>query len=247
MAFTLPLSIQDTHRLIEQDIQRLGFYVYDNLETEEIDLQINRQIYIVIDGILDKFFGRKLKVGVDQGFQIDQVSLDNLRKQHIKDATTTLSVATTIGKKFDVPADYYHYIKAKATVSYKCWENGVEITKTKSVKLRVVPTQDIDQMLEHPFHKTLKESPVAEIAGNTVYIYTNSDFDVTEVKLDYITKPVQVLFAKDISGNYDGVNSVSFNIDNSLHYMVAEMTVLKIMKIIEVPQQRIVNLEQETI
>lgn len=246
MAFSLPLTIQDTHRQIEEDVQRLGFYVYDNLESEQIDLQINRQIYYAIDGILDKYFGRKLKIGIDQGFQVDQVSLDNLRQQHVKDANTTLTTSTGIGKKFELPADYYHYIKAKATISYSCYEDGVKKTKTEPVKVRIVKSQDIDNMLNHPFHKTVKESPIGEIAGNYVYIYTNSDFDVTEVKLDYIKKPVKVVFAKDISGNYDAANSVHFDIDNSLQYMIIDMTVLKIIKIIESPQQKIINLEQET-
>lgn len=246
MAFSLPLNILNTHRLIEQDVQRLGFYVYDNLETEEIDLQINRQIYTVIDGILDKFFGRTLKIGIDQGFQVNQVTLDNLRLQHVKDATTTLTTFTG-GKKLDLPSDYYHYIKAKATISYSCREDGQTVTKTKLVKIRIAESQNVDAMLDNPLHKTVKESPIGEIAGNILYIYTNENFDVTDVKLDYIKKPVQVVFAKDINGDYDSVNSVSFDIDNSLQYMIINMTVLKILKILEISQQKIANLEQEQI
>lgn len=246
MAFSLPLSIIDIHTMIEQDTQRLGFYVYDSLETEEIDLQINRQIYSIVDGILDKHFGRKLKVGPDVGFQVDQVTLDNLRTLHIKGASTTL-INIDNGKSFDLESDYYHYIKAVATLGYKCYDKGQEVTKTVKSKLRIVESGLIDEMLKNPLYTTSIDSPLAEIVGNKIYIYNSDDFTIDNVKIDYIKKPIKVLYAKDGGGNYDAGNSVTTDLDNSLQYMLVDMTVLKIMKIIEQPQQKIVNLEQDTI
>jgi hypothetical protein len=246
MAYSLPLSVLDIHTLIEQDTQSLGFYVYDSLETEEIDLQINKQIYLLIDGIIDKYFGRKLKVSPEVGFQVDQVGLDNLRKQHVKDASTTLSTFNQ-GKKFTINADYYHYIKGVASIAYQCYEKGVEVTKTISSKLRIVKTEHIDEMLSSPIHKTTKESPLAEIVGNYLYIYKDDTFEINSVVFDYIRKPIKVLYAKDIDGNYDSGNSVTTDLDDSLQYMLIDMVVLRLMKIKEQPQQKIVNLEQDTI
>lgn len=244
MAYSLPLSILNTHRLIDEDIQRLGFYVYDNLETEQIDLQINRQIYLLIDGILDKHFGRKLKIGPQQGFQVDQVSLDNLRMSHIKGASRSLTTVER-GYTFELPAGYYHYVKATAKIDTICKRNGVDVTETVYSKIRIVKSQDVDSLLNNPMHKTCKESPVAEIVGNLVYIYTDR-FTISELKLDYIKKPEQVLYAKDIDGNHLPGSSINMDIDESLHYMVVEMTVLKIMKIIETNPNKVAQFEQDT-
>jgi hypothetical protein len=244
------LSVLDIHRLIEQDVQNLGFYLYDHLETEEVDLHINRQVYMLIDGILDKHFGRSLKLGPQQGFQVDQISLDNLRKQQVKGATTTLT-AFDRGMKFDLPIAgdiYYHYTRATATISIACIDdNGQSVTKTDYSQLRIVENKNIDEMLKSPFHKTDKDSPLAEISGNTIYIYTSSDFTITNIKLDYIKRPAKIVYGKDGGGNYSDGASTQCDLDDSLHYMLQQMTSNSIMKIIENPQQKIVNLQQEIV
>lgn len=240
------LSVLEMHRLIEQDVQKMGFFAYDSLETEEIDLKINEQIYAFIEAVLDVTQGRVPKIGVEEGFQKNQVSLDSLRTLHLKDQTTTLSTFTD-GKKFDVDTNIYlHHIKTKLTVTYSCSENGSLVTKTLSPSpvLRVGESQHIDNMRRSSFHKTKKESPLGEIAGNTVYIYTDSSFNVTEAFIDFIKKPAKVTYAKS-GGNYDSNNSVHCDLPDSVHYMIVKMTVAKILKVIETTQQKIVNLETQ--
>lgn len=239
------LSVKDMHDLIEQDVHRLGFYAYDDLETEEIDLQINRQIFKLIDGILDKNFGRTPKIGPTEGFQVSQVSLDNLRKQHVRGEVPTLS-AITGGYKFDLPEQYYHYVKASVTVTYTCNENGQTVTKTLYPKVRIVETQNVDSMKVHPFHKTNKKSPLAELVNNSVYIYNDSTFTITAASLDYIKKPAIIKYGK-VDGVYDEGESAHCDLDDSLHYLIVEMTSLRIMKTLESPQQKIENIQQETI
>lgn len=241
------LSIKDIHDLIEQDVHNLGFYTYDDLETEEIDLQINRQIYKLVDGILDKYFGRLPKVGTEIGFQKDQVTLDNLRQLHIKSTGISVTVVNTTDWKFDFPVGYYHAIKGAALVSYTCKENDVEVTKTINVKLRISESKDIENMKNHPFYKTNKKSPLAEIINNSLYIIGNGTFTVVSCTLDYIRKPAKVVYGKDINGAYDSGTSVQCDLDDSLHYLLQEMTTLRILKILENTQQKIENIQQETI
>lgn len=240
------LSVKDIHTLIEQDVHNLGFYLYDDLETEEIDLQINRQIYKIVDGILDKYFGRIPKVGVEEIFQKNIVTLDNLKKQHVKNAPTTLTTISG-GISFPLQDPYYHYIKAVATVTYSCKENGETITKTLYPKIRIGESENIDTMKTHNFHKTNKKSPLGEIAGDTVYVYTDGTFTITDVKLDYIKKPAKVVYGKDVDGNYDDATSTQCDLDDSLHYLVQEMTSIRVLKILEKGQQKIENIQQETI
>src|SRR5688500_629673 len=104
------LTILDVHRIIEQDVQKMGFFAYKDLEHEEIDIQINRQIDIIVNGILDKHFRRELKLNEEQGFQKNQVTLDNLRRLHkmtvfIPPALNVSDSAKTAF--FTLPTDYY--------------------------------------------------------------------------------------------------------------------------------------------
>lgn len=238
------LNIQDMHRLIEQEIQKMGFFAYDDLESEEIDLQINNQIYEFIEAVLAVYRGQKPKIGVPEGFQADQVSLDSLRTIHVREELRPLNSVTGEGKRFDLPDNYLHHVKTKLTVTYSCVENKQTVIKTVSPKpaLRVAESQNIDIMKASSFYKSKKESPLGEIVGNRVFIYENG-FTVTEAYLDYITRPAKVVYAKDINGDYTSVGSVDCNLPDSVHYTIVNMTAIKISKIIETPQQKIVNLE----
>jgi len=222
----------------------MGFFAYDDLESEEIDLQINNQIYEFIEAVVAVYKGQKPKVGVAEGFQADQVSLDSLRTIHVREENRPLTVVSGEGQKFDLPATYLHHIKTKLTVTYQCIENGQNVTKTVTPKpaLRIGNTQDIDTMKRSSFYKSMKESPLGEIVGDSVYIYENG-FTVTGASLDYIKRPVKVLYNKDINGAFTPTGSFNCDLPDSVHYTIVKMTAIKIAKIIETPQQKIVNLE----
>lgn len=230
------------HRLIEQKVQKMGFFAYDDLETEEVDLKINEQIYNFIEAVVDITNGRKAKIGVEEGFQENQVNLDSLRTIHVKEESRVLS-SFTDGKKFQLPDNYLHHIKTRLTVTYSCVENKVIVSKTVTPKpsLRVVATQDIDNMKLSHFFSSKKESPLGEIVGNHIYVHENN-FTVTEAYLDYITRPTKVLYAKNIDGSYNSAGSTHCNLPDNVHYMIVNMTAIEIMKVIETPQQKIVNL-----
>ncbi len=160
------LSIQDMHRLIEQDLQKMSFFAYDNIESEEIDLKINEQIYAFIEAVVDLSKGRQPKITEADGFQANQVSLDSLRTIHSREASRALSNFSE-GRKFTLPDDYLHHIKTKLEVTYTCNEDGEEVTKTVTPfpTLRVGESQNIDNMRRSAFHKSVKDSPLGEIAG----------------------------------------------------------------------------------
>lgn len=236
------LTIQDMHRQIDQEVQTLGVFAYANRESEEIDIQINTQIYRFIDKVIDfKVKGNKIDL---EGFQSDQVTLDNLRTIHIIEEALTITSSTDYVSA-PLPNEYYHYVKAKATVSYKCYENKVEVTKTDNVKVRIMNSQDFDIYEKDTFHKTSIESPLGRIVGDKLYVYFDSNFSITGLKLDYIKKPNKVKYNKDGNGDYQASGSVDCNLPDNTHYIITGMASQKIMKIIESSQQKIVNFEQE--
>lgn len=242
----MKLSILDMHRLLDQEIQTMGFFTSQGLETEEIDLQINAQIDNFVEAVVDKYKRRVPRIGVKEGFQVDQVRLDDLRTIHVKDASVSLSDYGSIGKKFDLPTDYSHHIKTRITYSLSCKTGNVSSTITGSSQLRIGESENIENMRVHPFYKTSKESPLAEIANNTVYIYTDG-FNITEAKIDYIKKPAVVVYGKDGGGNYDANASTDCDLPHTVHRTIIRMTAIHICSILESNQQKINNLQSETI
>lgn len=245
------LTVQDIHRLIEQDCQKMGFFAYDSLETEEVDLKINEQIYVFIEAVVDIVNKRVPKVGIDDGFQSSQVSLDSLRTIHVKDDNRTITV-TGNQITYPLPEDYLHHIKTKLGITYTCTElnnKNVKVTVTKTIDpeptLRIGESQNIDNMRASSFHKTKKESPLGEIVGELVYIYKTDDFTVASAKLDYIRRPAKVAYVKDGGGAYDPINSVQCDLPPTALYIICNMVAVKILKVIETQQQKIVNLEQQ--
>ena len=237
------LTIQDMHRLVEQDVQKMGFAAYKDFETEEIDLQLNRQMYFLIDGILDKHFGRTLKVDEKQGFSINQVTLDNLRNIQIGYWPVVLQFDNDNTYSYQLPANYYHFISSRIGISYKCWENDEEITHVDAVNVRVINSQN--DFRSNPFYKTGRDSPTGELLNNTFFIFTDRTFTITHATLSYIRQPVNMFYAKDVNGEYDHNASSHCDLDASLHYMLVNMTSLKIQEIIESNQQKIVNSQRE--
>lgn len=243
------LTILEFHRILNQELQSMGFFTSQGLETEEIDLQINAQIDLFVEAVIDKFRGRIPKIGVEEGFQANQIRLDDLRTIHVKDLSRNLTVYdTNAGVKFDLPDDYSHHIKTKVTWSIPCKdEKGKDSTLTGNSQIRVTKSEDIEDARNSVFYKTVKENPLAEIAGNTVYIYTSGFSLGSTVKLDYIRKPVVVKYAKDGSGNYDSGNSVHCDLPHTVHRTIIKMTAIHISTIIESNQQKVQNLQQETV
>lgn len=240
------LSILDMHRKIEQDIQTLAFFTHRDLDSEQIDLYINDEISFLVEGIVNSHFGVTPLTNERQGFQDNQISLDNLRTIHLKDVVRTIIPTTeNDGIEFIVPDDYSHHIRTKVTIVRTCKENGKDVNKTTYANIRLFKSQY--DARNHPFHKTDIESPLAELAGNKITVYTEGLFNITEVKLSYIRKPVVVKFGKDIGGNYDAGNSTNCDLDPTLHQIVVKSTSATIAGILQQPQQKVVNLQQKTI
>lgn len=243
------LTILEFHRILNQELQSMGFFTSQGLESEEIDLQINAQIDLFVEAVIDKFRGRIPKIGVQEGFQANQIRLDDLRTIHVKDQSVNLAVYdTNAGVKFDLPANYSHHIKTKVTWSIPCKdEKGKSSTLTGNSQIRISKSEDIEAARTDVFYKTSKESPLAEIAGNTVYIYTDGFTLGSTAKLDYIKMPAVVKYAKDGSGNYDAAASTHCDLPHTAHRTIIKMTAIHISSIIESNQQKIQNLQQETI
>ena len=240
------MNIQQMHILIDEGIQKLGYLNYRSLETEQIDLQINKQINRFIDNIVDIWKGART-TGMKQGVQKSVPRLDDLRTLQVKNLEISLSNFGT-HKQGSLPNYYRHYISFLCDISYQCIENKVLITKTETNKnVRVVETQNLEYILSSAFYKPTKKSSVIDIAGNTVYLYNDGVFTHSKLFINYIKKPAVVLYNKDGNGDFTSTGSVDCDLPENTHYTIVDMTVKHIGKILESNPQKIVNLENEPI
>lgn len=241
------LSVLEMHRLLDQEIQSMGFFLYQGFETEEIDLQINTQIDNFVEAVIDKSRGKIPRIGIKEGFQEDESRLDDLRTIHKKEQVVTLGAEGVNRVSFIIPTDYSHHIKTKVVWSISCVDsNKKTTTQTGESQLRISDTQNIENARSHPFYKTSKESPLAELANDKIYIYLD-DFTITNAYIDYIKKPVVVKFGKDINGDYDIGTSVDCDLPHTTHRTIIRMTAIHICSIIESNPQKIQNLQQEIV
>lgn len=240
------LSILDMHRLLDQELQSMAFFTDQGLETEEIDLQLNAQIDNFIEAVVDKYRGKAIGIGVKEGFQTNQVSLDSLRTIHIKDNPVTLIPIDENSQRYELPSDYLHYISSKINWSIPCKDMTTrkDSTLTGFASLRIEESQDIDTMRKDYLLKTSKESPIGEIAGNSVFIYNENLFTLASVKLDYIRKPAVVVYGKNLDGSNNPSTSTDCDLPPTVHRTIVKMTAIHIASIIESTQQKITNLQQ---
>lgn len=242
------MTVLDFHRIIEQDIQKMGFFAYADMETEEIDLQLNRQVDFLINGIIDKHFGRVLKINETQGFQKDQVSLDNLRTLHIRDLELALSeVPNKKELVCNLPNDYRHHIRSIAVIKYPCYNSNtksqIDVTDTAPVIIQ----ESQNYLKNHPFYKSDIDAILGEMNMNVLSLYGAENLSLEKIYMSYIKEPAKITYVKTEDGDYDSINSIQCDLDNSLHAMLARMTSIEIMKIIESNPQKIVSMQQDQV
>lgn len=109
----------------------------------------------------------------------------------------------------------------------------VVLMKVHKAQNRLTKSEDLHGVLNSPFTKTIKRSPVSELVGNELYVYT-TNFEIASVLLTYIKRPVQVDYASGVT--------LEFN-DDIVRYII-DRTAERIAITNEHSQQKIVNFNQ---
>lgn len=232
------LSILDMHILVDQAINEMSIFANSDLETEEIDIQLNRAMYKVMDSILREDVRRELR---KSGFEVDQLTLDALRNVKVKQYPIIDDQLDD--NKGELPIDYYHKIDAEVKFDYQC--NSTTITKQSEI--RIHSSEEVKSLIKHPFAKSTKDSVLGEISGNSLYVYLPDNVQgiISGIYLDYIRKPKAMKFAKDNNGNHDSVNSIDCELGDNTHYLIVDVAVSYLSKVNDLSQNKINNLERE--
>lgn len=126
------------------------------------------------------------------------------------------------------------YFKATGTDVYG---DSVEEVPTSVRTNRLTKSEDLPTILQNSFTKSNFKSPVSELVGNELFVYSKN-FDVAEICINYLKKPTNVNF-------FTNTSLVEFNDD--IQKYIIEKTIQHLAIRSEQNQQKIVNLKHENL
>lgn len=158
---------------------------------------------------LNKAQDKWIKEKFDKGFEINQPLVDDLRVFLEKDAELDTQYAGD-NASFDnfyvdyvkFPENYLHVVSSRSKVNYSftpltfTLDNGKRVangsTKSAIYYNRYSQSDDIYKLLDDSFNTTKHSTPLVDINGSRMNVYTNEHFIIDKVLLNYIRQPKEI-------------------------------------------------------
>jgi fructose-1,6-bisphosphatase len=199
--------------LVERGLHTEGYRRFSNIDPPIINLYLKKNLNRYLDSLLK-----------------------NLRKEGFEDSTTAITDTAQLKSVVSIPVDspnqfsegQSYTIAAKSGEVYRDWIRfTVSVTSeylasAETKKVRILDDEFVTDLLKDTYHKTRYESPLGTIIGNSIRVYTNSDFSVGSGELVYIRKFDEF----DVVGSAEDEYPLPDRILND----VIDMTVLEIKK-----------------
>jgi hypothetical protein len=142
------MNPQEMHIEIDQALQRVGSYVYDNFEAVELDLILNKMVMRYID---DKFRQDRMS----EGFADEQGDLDDIQYLIEYDKSLPALLDTTFGKTYGMlPSDYLYLLNDRTRMNDNC---NLDLTTSQPYiqeNMLVLPFDDTTKVTA-PFYDTM--------------------------------------------------------------------------------------------
>lgn len=196
------------HTQLNLRMQKINSNAFDNFLPEERDEYLN----LAINRFIKNRFIPEANY-LQEGFEQSPKRYADLRTLVVKDKNLSANQVTgyaSIGNYFadnvQFPNDYNFLITIRCEIHYsrsgvsftlnagKREVDGIEGTdyKTKTVPVKLIQSDDIYAVLSDPFNKTKINNPLADISDSGVNVYTDDNFVVDNIILNYLKKPVTV-------------------------------------------------------
>lgn len=219
------MNINLLHFNVEQLLDKLSTQDKVDLNFAEKDMFVEKAIFAWLREQIDTRKGR--------GVELNETQLQKLSTLVIKSpvdqpALTPDNIVDNIYefRESSLAYDLYHILRAKATIT--------DGTCTKIADVDFVEHDDLESMLDDSVHKpSLQWCRVLAVVGKrsaglgekAIYVYTDSSFSVTDLRLDYIKTPV----IPTIGGynDIDGVAKLRTELDlpDEVHHEIVDKTV----------------------
>lgn len=225
------MTVLQFHILLEQMLQQMGNFSYDDLEREEVDVAINYGFDKAIRHYLSPKDDRQAASASKDGFEDIQLTLDDLRMIKVEDVSLAglVNVGTT-KTRGNLPDGYRGLINDRSVVKLPDCD---AIEKPN----RLTDSEIVKNLLETELGGTNAESPISTMSDNRLTVYRKG-FDVTDIVIDYYKKPAKV----DYNAPANGAGVIEF--PDSTCYKFADKLVVILSSWLEQPQLKVEYLKQ---
>lgn len=225
--------------LVEQGLQNIAAFVNSSFLPEEMDIHANWSINQFIDELFTPPQSRSLNTrqgqidisDLSKVLESSQLTIDDLRVlELLLELVPTVVTDTPENKNIiNLPTDYNHLVRDYSRITYVC----AGANKIDKVENRLTKSEDLGSILKNPFTKTRRESPVSNMTGNTLVVYSRN-FTINNVGIVYSKKPIEI----DVTNNPNTVMEFPDNVC----YKLAKATVVWLAIVSEQNPQKIANL-----
>lgn len=183
------MTVQELHYAVDQALQKVGSYAYDNFLPEEIDYWLNRA--------QERFIKDRAFISGDMkglGFAGNQKRLDDLREIITNDYTDNAAAAAGVEyQEYNLPLDYEYLINIRALIHHDRCSPATLASPTKTVPVRVVANHEAYYLQQDPFARSNVDSPTAILSDNDIKVFQdNESFILEGISLDYIRTPQEI-------------------------------------------------------
>lgn len=229
------LTIAQMHRGVRLGVQQVDANFLDGLLPQEIDYYLNE---VIIEQVKALYSARTAD---GRGFEQSQERKDDLRVLFVKDHSIE---AVYNGSPLDgyhedrveFPENYLFLVSHRSRIQYQRSpvENAWPTTMGESRELadgatellvfnRESQSDDIYRLLQDPWNTTYYQEPLADINEEYINVYTDENFIVKNVIINYIRQPATVENNVEVPGD-----SIDCDLPGHLHPEIVRKTVLRI-------------------
>lgn len=210
------MTIQEFHTNFYQELDKTQDFEYPAFQPEQIDYWLNKAQQRFIESRLypkDPRF---------KGFEGNQKRIDDL-KSLVKKSDAITPVADGTIYYSQLPNDYLHLIR------HWCITND-STCGTKSVGGVQVQQDDLNKLLKDPFWRPVANEPLFYLMGNKIVYEQVVGFAITETRLNYIKKPVQMKLGSQYVEISDDIDC---ELDSPTHQEILDIAISMVLENIE--------------
>lgn len=214
------MTVQELHYAVDQGLQKVGSYAYDNFLEEEIDFWLNRaQERFIKDRTFLTSDNKQL------GFEGNQKRLDDLKNiialDYLDDAAPQAGIEF---QQYDLPLNYLHLINIRAQIRKDNCAPATLGSEQVVVPVRLVNNREVYFLQQDPFSRSQVNSPIAILYEQDLKVFQNNESFILEgIYIDYIRQP-QIISLQ--------LNQTS-ELDDYTHNEIVDITVNTILEAIE--------------
>ena len=209
------MTTSELHILFRIGVNKINTNKNKGFLPEEIDIIINSQVIESIAKILNAASNPRNEGYEDSMYRLDMIQ-DKVVNISTSDSPALITLSSfSLGSKITLPSDYYSLVGSTSSSATVC------ATYSNKPNRLYKSGKELSLALNDYYSRSDMDSPITEVRGGILYIYTYNKFTITEFSMQYISE-LPVL-------DYNTTETLPFSdsfwklvIDNSVMYAKAQ-------------------------